>query len=80
MTFRPSTGARSSAMMGAKMNWSLLIGLIVFLVVVAAARGAFPGAKTKPPESDFVALPDRGSSAFDPANVPEFKSTWKDAR
>lgn len=63
------------------MNWSLLIGLIVFLVVVAAARGAFPLlAKRKPPESDFVALPNRGSGAFDPANVPEFKSTWKDAR
>jgi hypothetical protein len=63
------------------MNWSLLIGPIVFLVVFAAIWGAWPrAAKTKPPESDFVALPNRGSGAFDHSNVPEFKSTWKDAR
>jgi hypothetical protein len=35
-----------------KMNWSLLIGPIVFLVVFAAVWGAFPkAAKSKPPES-----------------------------
>jgi hypothetical protein len=34
------------------MNWSLLIGPIVFLVVFAAIWGAFPrAAKSKPPES-----------------------------
>jgi hypothetical protein len=34
------------------MNWSLLVGPIVFLVVFAAIWGAFPKApKSKPPES-----------------------------
>jgi hypothetical protein len=51
MTFRPSADARSSAMIRAKMNWSLVIGPIVFLVIFAAVRGAFPRAKGKPPES-----------------------------
>jgi hypothetical protein len=62
------------------MNWSLLIGPIVFLVVFAAVWGAWPRVKNKPPGSDFVALPNRGSGEFDQANVPEFKSTWRDAR
>ena len=62
------------------MNWSLVIGPIVFLVVLAAIRGAFPQRKSKPPESNFVALPNRGSGGLVHANMPEFKSTWKDAR
>jgi hypothetical protein len=63
------------------MNWSLVIGPLVFLVVFAAIWGAWPrAAKTKPPESDFVALPSRGDGEFDQSNMPEFKSTWKDAR
>jgi len=63
------------------MNWSFLIGPIVFLVVFAAVWGAWPrAAKTKPSESNFFALPDRGSGDFEKANMPEFKSTWKDAR
>lgn len=61
------------------MNWSFLIGPLVFLVVFAAVRGAFPGAKNKP-ESNTVASPNRGSGVFDPANIPEFKSSWKEAR
>ena len=63
------------------MNWSFLIGPIVFLVVFAAVWGAWPRAsKNKPPGSNFVALPNRGSSEFDPSNLPEFKSTWKNTR
>jgi hypothetical protein len=80
VTFGPSIEAGSSAMIRAKMNWSLVIGPIVFLVVFAAVRGAFPRAKRKPPESNFVALPNRGGSDIDHANVPEFEPSWKDAR
>jgi hypothetical protein len=61
------------------MNWTFIVGLIVFLVVFAAVWGAFPRAsKTKPRESDFVALPPRGE--FDHAHVPEFRSSWRDSR
>jgi hypothetical protein len=80
VTFRPSTEARSSAMIGAKMNWSFLIGPIVFLVVLAAVRGAFPRATTSKQPGSPSALRERGSGDFDQASVPEFKSTWKDAR
>jgi hypothetical protein len=62
------------------MNWSLVIGPIVFLVVLAAILGAFPRAKSKPGGSNFVALPNRGSGDLGRSGVPEFKSTWKDAR
>jgi hypothetical protein len=61
------------------MNWTLIVGPIVFLVVFAAVWGAFPRAsKTKPGEPDFAALPHRGE--FDHAHVPEFRSSWRDSR
>jgi hypothetical protein len=49
-------------------DWSYLIGPIVFLVVFAAIRGAFPEAPN-------------GKQAASPSTLPpEFKSTWKDDR
>jgi hypothetical protein len=51
-----------------RMNWTLIVGPIAFVVVFAAVWGAFPRAsKTKPGESDFAAL-------------AEFRSSWKDSR
>jgi hypothetical protein len=57
------------------MNWTLIVGPIVFVVIFAAAWGAFPrSTKAKP----GATVPQRGE--FDPGGVPEFRASWKDSR